>query len=117
MWVADAVCGQGLGGRLLDGLEEAAARAGKTVTRLETNAQLEAALAMYRRRGYVEVPPFNDEPFATHWFRKALQVRARERDRTSCSTRRWSGRHPASLDVDGALAVYDRRSTSQGGAR
>ncbi len=72
MWVSEAVRGQGLGARLLDALETAAADAGKTVTRLETNDQLEAALAMYRRRGYVEVAPFNDEPFATHWFRKEL---------------------------------------------
>lgn len=72
MWVSPAQRGVGLGGRLLDELEAEAAAAGKTVTRLETNAQLEAALAMYRKRGYVEVTPFNDEPFATHWFRKAL---------------------------------------------
>ncbi len=72
MWVSSVVRGQGLGGRLLDGLEAAAAEAGKTVTRLETNEQLEAALAMYQRRGYVEVEPFNDEPFGTHWFRKEL---------------------------------------------
>ena len=70
MWVAPGVRGQGLGGRLLDALEAAAAAADRTVTRLETNQQLEAALAMYRRRGYVEVEPFNEEPFATHWFRK-----------------------------------------------
>jgi GNAT superfamily N-acetyltransferase len=72
MWVAQGVRGHGLGGRLLDELERAAAEAGKSVTRLETNAQLGAALAMYRRRGYLEVEPFNEEPFATHWFRKDL---------------------------------------------
>ncbi len=60
-------------GRLLDELEAAAAAAGKTATRLETNEQLDAALAMYRKHGYVEVEPFNEEPFATHWFRKELQ--------------------------------------------
>jgi hypothetical protein len=26
-------------------------------------------LGMYRRRGYVEVPPFNDETFGTNWLR------------------------------------------------
>ena len=72
MWVAPGVRGQGLGGRLLRALETAATAAGRTVTRLETNEQLEAALAMYRERGYVEVEPFNEEPFATHWFRKEL---------------------------------------------
>lgn len=73
MWVAPSFRGHGLGGRLLGELEAAAAVAGRTVTRLETNEQLEAALAMYRKRGYVEVEPFNEEPFATHWFRKELQ--------------------------------------------
>lgn len=72
MWVAPTARGHGLGRRLLDALEAAAAEAGKTVTRLETNEQLEVALEMYRRRGYVEVAPFNDEPFGTHWFRKEL---------------------------------------------
>ena len=40
--------------------------------RLETNRELTEAIAMYRRAGYVEVPPFNDEPFADHWFEKRL---------------------------------------------
>ncbi len=72
MWVSPSVRGFGLGGRLLDELESAAIAAGRTSTRLETNDQLEAALAMYRGRGYEEVEPFNEEPFATHWFRKRL---------------------------------------------
>jgi len=72
MWVSPAERGHGLGGRLLEALEHAAAEAGMTVTRLETNEQLGPALAMYRKRGYVEVAPFNAEPFATHWFRKDL---------------------------------------------
>jgi ribosomal protein S18 acetylase RimI-like enzyme len=74
MWVAPGVRGRGLGGRLLVALEAAASEAGRTTTRLETNEQLEAALALYRRRGYAEVEPFNEEPFATHWFHKELEV-------------------------------------------
>jgi GNAT superfamily N-acetyltransferase len=77
MWVSPTVRGHGLGGRLLDALEATAAAAGRTITRLETNAQLEAALAMYRRRGYLEVEPFNEEPFATHWFGKELPAEER----------------------------------------
>ena len=34
---------------------------------------LGAAIALYRARGYREVPPFNREPFATHWMEKALR--------------------------------------------
>ena len=34
------------------------------------------AIALYRSAGYREVPAFNDEPFAHHWFEKRLGVRA-----------------------------------------
>ena len=30
------------------------------------------AIALYRATGYVEIEPFNDEPYAHHWFRKDL---------------------------------------------
>ena len=72
MWVAPDFRGDGLGGRLLDALEKAAYAEGRTVTRLETNGRLGAAVKMYRGRGYQEVPPFNREPFATHWMEKTL---------------------------------------------
>jgi ribosomal protein S18 acetylase RimI-like enzyme len=72
MWVAERARGRGLGSRLLSALEAEAVAAGKRVARLETNRTLTAAIAMYRRHGYVEVPPFNDEPFGDHWFEKDL---------------------------------------------
>ena len=75
MWVADRARGRGLGGRLLDALETIALDAGKTYTRLETNRHLTAAIAMYRKHGYEEVAPFNDEPFGDHWFEKPLVPR------------------------------------------
>jgi hypothetical protein len=42
------------------------------VAQLETNATLVEAITMYRSAGYTEVPAFNDEPFADHWFAKPL---------------------------------------------
>ena len=72
MWVADAARGLGLGRRLLADLEARAARAGAGTVRLETNRTLHEAIALYRSVGYREVPPFNDEPFADHWFQKRL---------------------------------------------
>jgi DNA-binding MarR family transcriptional regulator/GNAT superfamily N-acetyltransferase len=72
MWVADAHRGLGIGRRLLVALEAGAAEHGARTIRLETNRHLTEAIAMYRRAGYVEVPPFNDEPFAHHWFEKEL---------------------------------------------
>ena len=40
--------------------------------RLETNRMLTEAQALYRQQGYVEVPAFNAEPYAHHWFEKRL---------------------------------------------
>ena len=72
MWVADAVRGLGIGRRLLAELEGYAASAGARTVRLETNRALTEAINMYRKAGYAEVPAFNDEPFAHHWFEKHL---------------------------------------------
>lgn len=72
MWVDDRVRGIGVGRRLLGALEAYAASQGVRVTRLETNRLLVEAIALYRSAGYVEVAPFNDEPFSHHWFEKRL---------------------------------------------
>ncbi len=45
---------------------------GSEVARIETSAVLTEALALYTSAGWVEVPRFNDEPFADHWLEKAL---------------------------------------------
>jgi DNA-binding MarR family transcriptional regulator/GNAT superfamily N-acetyltransferase len=72
MWVAETVRGLGIGRRLLDTLEAMAREHGASATRLETNQALTEAIALYRSAGYAEVPAFNDEPFAHHWFHKVL---------------------------------------------
>jgi DNA-binding MarR family transcriptional regulator/GNAT superfamily N-acetyltransferase len=72
MWISPAARGLGLGRRLLETLEACARDSGARVARIETGAVLTEALALYRSAGWVEVPPFNDEPFADHWFEKAL---------------------------------------------
>jgi GNAT superfamily N-acetyltransferase len=72
MWVDDAVRGLGLGRRLLAELESEAREAGAKLAHIETNHTLSEAIALYRSSGYAEVPPFNDEPFADHWFEKTL---------------------------------------------
>jgi ribosomal protein S18 acetylase RimI-like enzyme len=72
MWVAEAARGLGLGRRLLEELEARSAHAGARAVRLETNRALVEAIALYRSAGYREVPAFNDEPFAHHWFAKAI---------------------------------------------
>ncbi len=73
MWVAETARGLGIGRRLLRELEAHARAAGATAARLETNRTLIEAIALYRSAGYAEVAPFNDEPFADHWFEKQLR--------------------------------------------
>jgi DNA-binding MarR family transcriptional regulator/GNAT superfamily N-acetyltransferase len=72
MWVSPDVRGLGLGRRLLTELEKQAAARGSAVLRLETNRNLTEAISLYRAAGYQEVPAFNDEPYAHHWFEKPL---------------------------------------------
>jgi DNA-binding MarR family transcriptional regulator/GNAT superfamily N-acetyltransferase len=72
MWVAPAARGLGLGRRLLAELEARAAASGVQVLRLETNRTLAEAIGLYQAAGYREVPAFNDEPYAHHWFEKTL---------------------------------------------
>jgi GNAT superfamily N-acetyltransferase len=72
MWIAESARGMGLGRLLLHHLEGLAAEQGSTQVRLETNDVLSEALALYRASGYVEVAPFNDEPYADRWFAKEL---------------------------------------------
>ena len=45
---------------------------GASRVQLDTNRSLAEAIALYRSSGYVEVAPFNDEPYAHLWFEKAL---------------------------------------------
>ncbi len=74
MWVAPAARGLGVGRRLLTELEARAAAGGARTIRLETNGSLTEAIALYRSAGYQEVVPFNDEPYAHHWFEKRLDA-------------------------------------------
>ncbi|MFD3404223.1 GNAT family N-acetyltransferase [Kribbella sp. NPDC058693] len=72
MWVSPDARGLGLGRRLLAELERTAAANGATAVRLETNRNLKEAIALYRSSGFEEVPAFNTEPYAHHWFEKPL---------------------------------------------
>jgi ribosomal protein S18 acetylase RimI-like enzyme len=73
MWVSPEARGLGLGRRLLTELEREAIAHGAPVVRLETNRNLTEAIALYRAAGYREVPAFNTEPYAHHWFEKSLR--------------------------------------------
>ncbi len=72
MWVTEIVRGLGIGRRVLEALERQARELGVTTVRLETNGALKEAIRLYRTAGYTEVPPFNSDPYAQHWFEKRL---------------------------------------------
>ena len=59
-----------IGAKRADALEAHAAERDVRDLRLETNRSLEEAINLYRSAGYQEVAPFNDEPYAHHWFEK-----------------------------------------------
>ncbi|WJK35740.1 GNAT family N-acetyltransferase [Solwaraspora sp. WMMA2065] len=72
LWVSSELRGLGIGRRLLAAAEEAAASLGAGVVRLDTNRTLTEAIGLYRAAGYDEAAPFNDQPYAHHWFVKSL---------------------------------------------
>lgn len=72
MWVAPRARRLGLGRRLLTELEARAAEHGRDTLRLDTNKALSAAISLYHSFGFQEVPAFNDEPYAHHWFEKRV---------------------------------------------
>lgn len=71
MWVAADARGLGVGRGILEALEAFSRQFGLSALRLETNRALVEAQALYRKCGYLEVEPFNDERYADHWFEKA----------------------------------------------
>lgn len=72
VWVRPEARRLGLARRILDGLERAAAGRGYGVVRLDTHAVLTEAQAMYRACGYTEIPRYDDNVYAAHWFQKRL---------------------------------------------
>jgi DNA-binding MarR family transcriptional regulator len=72
--LATLLRGLGLGRRLLYELEVRARAHGVRLMRLETKDEPSEAIPMYETSGYIEVEPFNDEPYADHWFEKPLNV-------------------------------------------
>lgn len=72
MWISPAARGLGLGRRMLQELEQRARKLGYARLVLETEKALTEAQHLYRGSGFREVPPFNDECYAHHWFEKML---------------------------------------------
>lgn len=74
MWLHSSLRGRGAGRALLTALETEAMALGATRGVLDTNATLSNALALYRAAGWTEVPAYNTNAEATHWFSRDLDV-------------------------------------------
>jgi GNAT superfamily N-acetyltransferase len=72
LWLDPATRGRGAGRALLAELERRAVALGAERLVLDTNESLEAAGHLYRTSGYVDVPPYNDNPNATNWYAKEV---------------------------------------------
>lgn len=64
--------GTGGGAALLEALEEQGRVLGAGRLRLDTRSDLVEARALYARHGYREIPAYNANPYAHHWFEKSL---------------------------------------------
>ena len=73
MWVAPTARGLGIAQRMLDALEAQARAMALHTLRLDTNRTLLEARALYARNGYVEIPRYNENPYADYWFEKRLR--------------------------------------------
>ncbi|MFC4105882.1 GNAT family N-acetyltransferase [Micromonospora zhanjiangensis] len=72
VFLAPAARGRGLAARLVRRVEQRAAGLGVRTLRMDTRADLIEARRLYARLGYREVEPFNDDPYADHFFAKEL---------------------------------------------
>jgi GNAT superfamily N-acetyltransferase len=72
MFVRPAFRSRGAARALLGALEVEARRLGYVATRLDTGPKQVHGLSLYRSAGYVDVPAYNDNPFACFWGEKAL---------------------------------------------
>jgi DNA-binding MarR family transcriptional regulator/GNAT superfamily N-acetyltransferase len=77
VWVHPDARRLGLARRLLDALEQEASARHLTVVRLDTHAALTEAQAMYRACGYTDIPAYDDNVYASHWFEKHLNPNVR----------------------------------------
>ncbi|WP_367321240.1 GNAT family N-acetyltransferase [Streptomyces sp. HUAS ZL42] len=72
VWVHPDARRLGLARRLLGELEREAVARGLDAVRLDTHEALTEAQAMYRACGYTEIPRYDDNVHAAHWFEKRL---------------------------------------------
>lgn len=75
VWVRPKFRGKGVAKALMTELENWARAHEAIVLRLDTHESLTAAIGLYRSLGFVEIPPYNENPNASLWFEKTLSAR------------------------------------------
>jgi GNAT superfamily N-acetyltransferase len=74
MFVRPAARSRGIAAELLTALEYAARTLGYRRVRLDTGPKQPHAESLYRRTGFVPIAAYNDNPFASFWGEKALDL-------------------------------------------
>jgi ribosomal protein S18 acetylase RimI-like enzyme len=72
MFVEPAARGRGHGRRVLSELEAVAAELGYRRLRLDTAQSMTTAIALYRSAGFVDIPDYNGNSYASYWGEKVL---------------------------------------------
>lgn len=72
LWVAPGHRAQGLAARLMAMVEAMAQGQGISRLVLDTSRHLPKAVAFYHRHGWTQIPRYNDNPYAHHFFEKIL---------------------------------------------
>ena len=75
MFVVPAARGRGFGRRVLRELEAAAVELGYRRLRLDTAQSMTIAIALYRGAGYLDIPDYNGNSYASFWGEKVLRPR------------------------------------------
>lgn len=74
LYLRPATRGRGWGRLLLEELESRARDWDAAELVLDTHHTLEAAGGLYARSGFTAIEPYNDNPNATRWYGKRLQI-------------------------------------------
>jgi ribosomal protein S18 acetylase RimI-like enzyme len=72
LYVSSAARRQGIARRLLSVLESEARSLGYRRLRLDTNPGNDPSIALFREAGFHEIPDYNGNELAAHWFEKEL---------------------------------------------
>ncbi len=87
IYLGPAARGRGVGRRLLEELERHARVLGYAYLRLDTGDRQPEALALFRSAGYVEIPDYNGNTWATYWMEKRLETDLRPARRAASGGR------------------------------